>query len=606
MPKKSGVPVAEILRWKARLIRAERIRDEYANRFGYTRALQQYRGDFMSAMPSFVRDKDLVPINEVYAYAKAFTPSVYSRDPHISVNPTNAQGVGACKMLELATNAYWRELRLKREFRRAILDGIFGEGVLKVGFSSAFGSLVPEGDAPNLEPSEFIKNEELFACRVSGSNIIRDPESVNGFHDSRYVAHRLYFPLEAVKASRLYENTTNLKATIQVRPDTLDSKKNPLFSGQIEEYVELYDIWDMDEERVIVMAEGHDSLLANEKWPYKMDGYPFVLLRFNDNPDEPYAPNLIGAWEPQLWEKIKIRAMQLDHIKRFNRQFVTEKGVLSKKAKDDLKSGRTATLIEMEQGGMTKGGVMALPYPPFQADAYGIENRIDSDKDNVSGQPNAVRSAPQKTQSRTLGEVDRLIAAFNSRQSEPQALIEEASEEVAYKLISVMQEHLPGKKFVRATNRDVKLVIDSFGKDRFDGVAFHFTKEDIKGVEFAVNVKSGSTLPANREGKIQSQIDLLKLGPTIGIQPGGRTAMVLGKNIIEEFDMPEVTEAYEKDIAEFEAAKKVARAGQMAALALTESKIDGRMEEVRNGSMGAMAPGGEGGGPREAGGGGEE
>ena len=46
MPKKSGVASLDIEKRMARIKNAERVRDEADERFGYTRSIKMYSGDF--------------------------------------------------------------------------------------------------------------------------------------------------------------------------------------------------------------------------------------------------------------------------------------------------------------------------------------------------------------------------------------------------------------------------------------------------------------------------------------------------------------------------------------------------------------------------------
>ena len=95
----------EIREWFNRIEYAKRVRRDADEKYGYTKATQMYQGDYRSAMPSFVTDVPIIPINEVYSFIKTFIPSVFSRNPHISVNAKGAKHIASSKIWELWTNA---------------------------------------------------------------------------------------------------------------------------------------------------------------------------------------------------------------------------------------------------------------------------------------------------------------------------------------------------------------------------------------------------------------------------------------------------------------------------------------------------------------------
>jgi hypothetical protein len=563
--KKSGVPVSEVRKWLDRLKWAEKVRTRADERFGWSRCLKQYSGDFISTMPTFMSGISIVPINEIHGYVKAFMPSVYSRDPHVSFNPIGAQSIGSCKLLELGVNAYWRELRLKRQVRRAIFDAIFAEGFIKSGYSADLGW--EEGEQP-LEVNEFIRNEEIYCTRVPWKMMVRDPDAVDGLHDARFVAQKIIKPIEAVRDNARF-TAKDLRPTHSFDPTT-ELGKRQQEGGMQEEYLEYWEVHDADTNKIMVVSEGCDDFMCDpEDMPYRFDGYCFDLLRFNQLEDECYGPNLIEPWIPQLWEKIKIRSMELDHLKRFNRQMSAKAGTLKPDQLQKFTLGQTGAVIEFE------GDIppQPIPYPQIQTDIYAVESRIDTDKDNISGQPNAVRSAPQRTQSRTLGEVDRLISAFQGRQMDPQSEVEDFCGDVATKLAALMQDYLPADKWVRVTQEDLPAIVQAFGKERFDGRGFKFSKEDIEGAEFQVDVKVGSTLPLDRQNRIETMVNLLKLGPTMGIQPGGEVSAVIGKNILAEFEMKEIELAFEKFLTQMRTQQTVAAVARQAQMGLIQDKI---------------------------------
>ncbi len=587
MPKKSNVISTDVERWLSKIKYSEKLRQEADDKFGYSRAFKEYEGDYASVMPSFMQDTAVVPINEVFGYVKAFIPSVYSRNPHVAFNAKGAKSIAASKLLECTVNAYWRELRLKRQIRRCIFDAIMAEGWFKVGYSAVFGSIEAEsGDVP-LESNEFVRDEEIFGTRVSWKHMVRDCDAVDGIHDARWLAQKIIKPLQAVLDSPLY-TSKNITATAVYDPDGNSRRKSGEHGADREEFIEFYEIWDLDNDKVRWVSEGcTEDLREPQDWPYRFNGYPFDLIRFNDNSDSMYAPNMICPWEPQLWEKIKIRSMQMDHIKRFNRQLWAKKGSVTKSEMQKFALGRTGAVNFYE------GDIPPTPsqYPQIQTDIYAIENRIDQDKDSISGQPNVVRSAPQKTQSRTLGELQTMVAGFQARQVDPQGEVEDFCGEIAYKLAAIAQDYLPGERFVRVTQKDLPAVIEAFGRDRWDGTGFKFKKTDIEGAEFDTEVKVGTTLPLDRQGRVEAMANILKLGASIGIMPNGKVSQIIGKNILSEFEMKEIEIAYEETLAQIEKDKIMARATIQTKQALIENRINNARTQIESGGMppGGMA-----------------
>ncbi len=548
----------KIEKWRARIAAAVQVQQQYNVDYGYDRALMEYRGEYAKAMPTVLKDKKIVPINEIKAFVKTLMPAIYSRDPYIAVNPRGAVGPGgtdnalSARVQERSVNGYWREFNLKHEVKRCIVDALLSPwGWLKVGYSAEFGKYEHKDGDPALHPSEFIRSEEIYCVRESYKRIVYDPDSINAPFDCRFIAHKLIVPLDAVKASVVYKNTADLKASFVGRYPGDDKKLNRPAEGLTDEteFVILWEIWDRDMGEVLTLPpEGTDKFIGEKDWPKKLTEYPFVGLTFDINPDANYPQNAISIWEPQLWEKIHLRSMQIDHLKRFGRQLAAQKGSLDKSEVAKLIKGLPG-IIYFNQA---KGAPVPLQYPPIQPDMYAVANAVDVDKDNLSGQGNVVRGAAQKTQSRTLGELDKLMMASQNRNSEPQDLVEDFCARVARLIISNQKAHSSIEKLIDFSGEKDEKILEAF-KGRIDAKGFlKFTKKDIQG-DTDITVKCGSTLPMNKENRLQTMTAAIKLGPSIGISPNGKTSKVLGRKIMEDLELDEVTQAYTEEIAEMEA-----------------------------------------------------
>jgi len=546
---------SDVTLWRNRISHAESVRKDFDSRYGYTRALKEYRGQYkevMNQMSVSFSDVPLVPINEVKAFVRTFLPSIYSRDPIINVNPQGRRSVLSAKVAEKAINALWRELKIKREVRKCIVDACLTPfGWIKVGYSAVFGNHEIEEGNPQFESNQFIADEELFAVRESWTRIVYDPDAIDPPYDCRWMAHKIIKPLKAVKESNVYENTEDLEgSTISSQEYTDTNGKTKTFED--EPNVILWEIWDKDSMKVITIAEGCDKPLLERPWPYQMKGFPFIGLTFDVNPDENYPQNYISSWEPQLWEKIKMRSMTLDHIKRFGRQLACEEGAMSKENMAKFELGKTGSVIQYKKG---KVPPVPIQYPPIQSDMYAVMNAIEYDKDNISGQAAAMRGAPQKTQSRTIGEINQIVASGEGRNADPQDLVEQFSEDIASALLSLAKEFITLPKFVKITQKEAPEIIAALGKERFDGTGFEFTKDDIQG-NYEIDIKAGSTLPLNRQNRIQIATQVLKQAPALGIMPGGKVATTIGKNLLSDLEMYEVEQAYEEELAEIAAQKQ--------------------------------------------------
>lgn len=533
----------EVNKWIDKVLEAKKFRDKERDTQQWPKFLDGYKGKY--DVGSMVTQMAIVPINYVFAYIHTEIPRLYFRDPYLAVNPKGIPFIQRAKILEVALNYLVQELNVKYEIYKALLDTLLiGHGWIKFGYSGTFGQITTaedvKGDGKNKKPlddiNEFVKSESLFALHVPWEDIVFDPSAKDAPYDCHWIGHRILKDLRTVKESDTYENTAKLESNYKA----LDKDEQSKSSTNL---VEMYEIWDKDSNSIYVVAEGHDKFLRNVANPYEMEGLPFSMLKFNTVPGKPYALSDILLIWPQILEKIKLRSMQLNHMKRWNRQAFYEKGTLTEEEISKYKTGQDGALIGVDTKGKSISDTIFTPqYPTLQAEIFQIENLIQLDIDTITGQTQTDRGAPAATRTRTLGEVELLQNSSLTRSAKKQDSLEDFMEEVARKLIQLMKQFQLTPKYVRALGQDTTMIGEQL-KGRFDGQGLVFSKEDIQG-DFDVEVKAGSTIPLSKENRLKILTQLLSLGPAMGILPGGKVSRAIGKEILRDLDIKEAERAW--------------------------------------------------------------
>lgn len=78
---------------------------------------------------------------------------------------------------------------------------------------------------------------------------------------------------------------------------------------------------------------------------------------------------------------------------------------------------------------------------------------------------------------------------------------------------------------------------------------------------------------------------LLKLGPTLGIQPGGKVARVLGKSLLSELELKEVEQAFDEEMQQLENTQRLLRLQQEQNLTEAEQQMRHMREAGPDGMM---------------------
>jgi len=562
-PKPSSTSTTD---WMRVIEQSLRWRKRKEDQFGWHRYIREYRGDWQHIQSTVTIPT--LSINLVFAYVKTEIARLYFRDPHISVNPKRFSELGASRIAEAAINSVWRELNLKQEVKRALIDTIVvGHGWMKVGYSADIGLMESEPEikekrkagrpreresVKDVVVNEFIKSENVFAYHYPWKDVLFSPSSLRPPIDSRWMAFRSVKPLRSVKESGIYTNTKDLQPTaIGDLADFKDLDKH-------ERSVILWEVWDKDFNRVQTFAEGHDKKLADIAWPYQLQGFPVSMFSFNELIGEAYPLSDVGTFEPQLVELIKMMAIMLNHLKRWNRQIFVPQGFMEDEEKMKFKQGIDGGIIEYAQG-KDPGSLFVPPYAPVQNDIYAAWNLLMEIWKTVAGQSDVERGSPARSQTRTLGELELAVQGGKARSDEKLDSLESGIENVAKKLLSIMQQKLNLPKIVslvgpRVIEKELlqqRPSVSQFGQESFTSdTAFTLGKIDIQG-EFDVSVVAGSTVPLDKSNKLKAFSQMTQFAANLGIQPGSKASRELGREILREIDVKGLDRIM--DVAEEEA-----------------------------------------------------
>lgn len=529
--------------WMKRIKRGLRYRDEVKKEQQWDRLQKEYKGKYEIKLNGV----SAAPINLVFGYVDTTKSRIYFRDPHISVNPRGAESIGASRILELDVNYSFRQLKVKQSVDRLLNDAlIIGHGWFKFGYLSEIGEMVSD---PGTEPNYYIKDEQIFISYVPWSDIVFDNSmSKDPPNDCRWIAHRIVKPIDEIKRDKNYTNTRGLDSNVALRDtkDQEDKAKSEMIRDNDVELFEFWEVTDIDTKKIYAICDQSNKYLREVPYNYEMKGLNYSSLKFNIVNDEPYPISDVYIIEPQMLERIKLRASQLNHIKRWSRQLSIEEGSMTPIEIEKFTKGVDGGVVQRKKG---YAPPVPIEYAAMQAEIFALDSLIQSDMDAVIGQSDLDRGAPPKTNAKTTKfQLQEQNQGTSTRQNRKQDRLEDFFEEVAEKYIALVKQFQDIPKYVRITGMNESDIKKQFGSMKgvtADSTGIRFTREAIRG-EYDIDCKAGSTLPLNRENKIRLYETVLEKGPNMGIVPGSPIANVVRKSLLRELDITELEVACEQ------------------------------------------------------------
>lgn len=547
----------ELSRWKSRIAYTKEYTENATRKRGLDNFLKYYRGDYEDAID--LTNVALTVVNEVYAYVKTCISSLYFRDPYISINPIRDKDVIPAVVQEQAINYEWRKLKIKRQAKRCVEEAkIIGRSWIKIGYYADFAEYESEVED---EVNQFVSNESLFAVRVLWTQILYDSNAIDPPYDCRWIAHcysketellRKKYGIEEIKATTVCAKDKEVKAQLQ---------------GSDTEKSLVYEIWDKDSGRKLVYTDGWnggflENISAIEEGcigPYKLKGFPFFMLKFNmeSGARDNFPLSAIEIIEPQILEKIKLRSIQLNHLKRWNRQMAVKSGTVKQEEQDKFAQNVDGGMFFVD--GNPSECLQPTQYPPLSPDIYNISNSIDMDRDRISGQSQIDQGGAIASKTRTLGELNQIAQATSNRRMEETDVLEDFCEEISHGLISLQRQFYDVPKYAAIIGEIPQAMLAQLKEQGlYDGRSIQFDKETIQ-CDYDLDIKIGSTQPLDKSERMQRIMTLIKYGPSIGLTPTSNAGLALGKAMVEEMELKDVEIAYEKDLQELAVAKEQAK-----------------------------------------------
>lgn len=463
----------------------------------WQRLIDMYRGRHYDSFST----EDRILVNVAFATINVIAPSVSVNNPKIAVNAIWPEAAPMALITEAVINHWWKRYEVKPQFRRAVKDFlIVGHGWLKSGYKFVEESYVIEGDGANTpgvdnvaESTTVVLEDRPFVDRVSPFDMFVDPDATS-MADLRWIAQRIRRPLNAVKRDKRYSATARGQVTAPTwKKNSTASGDKDVYDKQ-QEYVEVWEFYDLVRGTVSVFTEGESFLIAPKAMPYAF-GHPFTMLRNYDIPDEFYPMGDLEAIEPLQRELNETRTQMMNHRKKFARKYLYRKDRFDTEGREALESDVDNTMVPTVGDQPLLDAVTQFPSLISPPEFYNQSSLIRDDMTNVSG-VSEYQAGGMPEIRRTATEAGIIADASNARAADKLATIESAIGSVAKHLIALAQQYMTQEQVVRFTGPNSEPVWVKFTKDHIAG-------------EFDFDVEGGSTAPTNESFRRQSALQMV-------------------------------------------------------------------------------------------------
>lgn len=491
-------------KWMERIKLGHQFKEKYALADQWGTWKQRYRGLWDSSAE--------LPLNRVYSLGKAMLARVYPRDPAIMVIARRPEYVDTARIVEQIDNWLIKELKLKKQVRRALLDAyIFGTGILKIGYDSEFGfvpdqALLPDGetvlqvskkDRRRIEYNACVKPGMPWALRVSPEDIVV-PWGYSSFDEVPWVAHRTIRPLKDVQEDARYNprKVKELQGTYMPRKE---EKEGVLSEWKtVDPLCELWEVRVADEQKVFVLCEG--KVLYEDDDPLQIEGFPYVFIVFNENPDACWGLSDVFMVSPQQKELNEVRAQQRRMRKYCMLKFLYKKGALNE---DELTKLTSDELEDIGAGIAVEDDVVGNAITPLEPRNLTTElvthgREIEADMRETFGLGQTQLGELSPYHGKTATEIMAVQSAAELRVDERRDLVADVIQQIVSKWNQLI--------FTYWKTPRVEEIVGSDGAINW----VTYTGDQIRG-EYLLEVNPETAMPVNRQVKYNITLQLGKM-----------------------------------------------------------------------------------------------
>ena len=461
----------EIRVWFGRIERAQSLQDERNKE--RKEILKLYMGEFFGKPTD--NSGEVTEVNFVFEFIKVLVASIYARDPFIFCRARSGKWAKFAETMELVINYYWRELKLKKKIKRAILDAVLSPpGFIELGYfflkaKDQFTKELEE-EFPELKKSEpletkgifddTVKEDDVFANYVSSYNVLW-PDGYNDIRECPYMIIKRKMPLLDVKANTSFSSSRNRLtgfnsvSNVDKKPKKfrLQDDIKPLNSSVTQEVDEenlsitLYYIFDKRSQQRVVLARNFDEDSLFEKpWEYLPEGFTIFPLIFNDVPEtddkaNSYPLSDVVPMLPQLKELSKISSAMMRHRKRAGTLLTVKRGVITPQQITNITSASDLDIVELDN--LDESAMKGFTPPSLPQDFYKLRQVILEDLMRVSGFQQLLAG---ETGVETATESENIRQGALLRTSEKQDVIEDYTIEIAVFLAGLIYQFKTDRK----------------------------------------------------------------------------------------------------------------------------------------------------------------
>lgn len=299
--------------------------------------------------------------------------------------------------------------------------------------------LVPKGQIPI--------DEQWFVDWHDTKKMVFDPDGENNFSDHKWVACEMLVPLDEIKGNPLYKNTEDLRATGTSGGESFHDSAEVInrFWGESkyanspskrDKLVRLFELWDKESGRLVVLADGHDKLLRDDPVP---DGVcpktgPWAFYRPSERLAEWYGHEvasdlrILNEWYNQA-NKQSMREMR-----KASWKFLVDKRLVDGSDLGKLTTPRNEIVpidLQNAQGMKLDDVGKMVQFPSVAPEMFNYSRTIAQNFDEVAGQPGESRGVAS---AETATQVNQLSARETMREDFQRGIYAEMWRDILQKL----------------------------------------------------------------------------------------------------------------------------------------------------------------------------